>query len=453
MGRWVAQTQGTTTTYYALDTAIGLPEVVYTSEGNAYLHLPGVIVAESNSGDTRYLLSDGLGSVRHAVDENATVIAHKDFDPYGNPLPTAYSLLPTPFGYTGEWWEDEVGLLYLRARWYQPETGTFLSRDAVENEPPYQYVRGNVVNWVDPSGRFPESLIRHAFGNEYANAWKQLDPWWWKELLDAEHGDMIISKDKSRVAQFVLDDPLMQGYTSVWTPFSPCYTPNPADRIRLEGYEATPGQRYSEVSGAFVDGWRYKTGSILKAGLHPNDPTWLEYIDGRSNRYVQYDEMWLYWLNLQGNFSHILQHIATQADIAALSLSVGQTAFIDTTGGAAVSGACATGVLCPASIAAFGVYDVVASLPFTVIDGVIGTGSLGVTAASDYFGGYTSFENGNIRIGESTVHSAGSLVQGLFPETHFQLYTNLKQVLYDFGVDDPIDAGIFDYKAIEIHRP
>ena len=154
----VAQTVGVTTTYYALDTAIGLPEVVYTSEGNAYLHLPGVIVAESNSGDTRYLLSDGLGSVRHAVDDSGAVVSYKEFDPYGNPIVNyPLSTIHSPYGYTGEWWEDEVGLLYLRARWYQPETGTFLSRDAVENEPPYQYVRGNVVNLTDPSGFTPNS--------------------------------------------------------------------------------------------------------------------------------------------------------------------------------------------------------------------------------------------------------------------------------------------------------
>ena len=65
------------------------------------------------------------------------------------------STIHSPYGYTGEWWEDEIGLLYLRARWYQPETGTFLSRDAVESEPPYQYVRGNVVNLTDPSGNVP----------------------------------------------------------------------------------------------------------------------------------------------------------------------------------------------------------------------------------------------------------------------------------------------------------
>jgi|GEM_PF-4511120 len=36
-----------------------------------------------------------------------------------------------------------------------PETGTFLSRDPVESEPPYQYVRGNPVNLTDPSGLRP----------------------------------------------------------------------------------------------------------------------------------------------------------------------------------------------------------------------------------------------------------------------------------------------------------
>jgi len=52
----------------------------------------------------------------------------------------------------GEWWQDDLDLLYLRARWYSPGTGTFLSVDPVESEPPYQYVGGNVVNRVDPSG-------------------------------------------------------------------------------------------------------------------------------------------------------------------------------------------------------------------------------------------------------------------------------------------------------------
>ena len=100
--------------YFALD-VLGLPEVIQTSVGNTYLHLPGVIMVENSTGEVRYLLSDGLGSVRQAVDENAEVVASYEFDPYGNP---ADNVGGEPYGYTDEWWEDEVGLLHLRARWY-----------------------------------------------------------------------------------------------------------------------------------------------------------------------------------------------------------------------------------------------------------------------------------------------------------------------------------------------
>jgi RHS repeat-associated protein len=143
----VGQVVDGVTTHFALDVQ-GLPEVIYTSEGNAYLHLPGVIMTENITGEVRYLLSDGLGSVRQAVDENAAVVAYNEFDPYGNPVNNGGE----PYGFTGEWWENEVGLLHLRARWYSVETGTFLSRDSVEGEPAYAYVRGNVVNRTDPSG-------------------------------------------------------------------------------------------------------------------------------------------------------------------------------------------------------------------------------------------------------------------------------------------------------------
>lgn len=43
----------------------------------------------------------------------------------------------------------------MRARWYSPETGTFLSIDPIEGEPPYLYVRGNPINFTDRSGKQP----------------------------------------------------------------------------------------------------------------------------------------------------------------------------------------------------------------------------------------------------------------------------------------------------------
>jgi hypothetical protein len=98
----VGQTAGLSTTNYALDVAAGLPEVIYTTEGNAYLHVPGLILAESAQGEVRYLLSDGLGSVRQAVDENGALVAYHEFDPYGNPILMLHSQFAA--------WTSEVSL-------------------------------------------------------------------------------------------------------------------------------------------------------------------------------------------------------------------------------------------------------------------------------------------------------------------------------------------------------
>jgi RHS repeat-associated protein len=63
------------------------------------------------------------------------------------------------YGYTGEW-EDDNGLVYLRARYYNHEQGRFISHDPVEgsmNLPislnRYAYADNNPVNKTDPSGR------------------------------------------------------------------------------------------------------------------------------------------------------------------------------------------------------------------------------------------------------------------------------------------------------------
>lgn len=67
-------------------------------------------------------------------------------------------------GFTGEY--QGSGMVYLRARWYNPTAGTFLSKDpfAGYNEQPYsklpyQYGYGNPVSNTDPSGKSPNCQI------------------------------------------------------------------------------------------------------------------------------------------------------------------------------------------------------------------------------------------------------------------------------------------------------
>jgi RHS repeat-associated protein len=69
------------------------------------------------------------------------------------------STTATPYLYTGEQWDADVGAYYLRARWYLPEWGRFLSRDTYEGEDGdpisqgrFLYANVNPIRYVDPSG-------------------------------------------------------------------------------------------------------------------------------------------------------------------------------------------------------------------------------------------------------------------------------------------------------------
>ena len=86
--------------------------------------------------------------------------------------PTTHTYRYAPFGavlaggvsnnnrrFTGET-QDPTGLLYLRARYYDPTTGRFLTRDPVpgfaaltQTQNPYAYAMNNPVLFVDPSGQ------------------------------------------------------------------------------------------------------------------------------------------------------------------------------------------------------------------------------------------------------------------------------------------------------------
>jgi RHS repeat-associated protein len=91
------------------------------------------------------------------VDNNVAALESRLYSPYGDPFGQTGSS-QTPFGFTGEP-TDSNGLLYLRARYYNPALGVFPSLDPLEGglgQPMslnrYMWVQGQVVNAVDPSG-------------------------------------------------------------------------------------------------------------------------------------------------------------------------------------------------------------------------------------------------------------------------------------------------------------
>jgi RHS repeat-associated protein len=70
-------------------------------------------------------------------------------------LPTCEGTTTTPLGYDAQYTSADTGLLYMRARTYDPATAQFLTRDpwvALTGEP-YSYASDNPLTWADPTGR------------------------------------------------------------------------------------------------------------------------------------------------------------------------------------------------------------------------------------------------------------------------------------------------------------
>ncbi|HXF85305.1 MAG TPA: RHS repeat-associated core domain-containing protein [Anaerolineales bacterium] len=74
-----------------------------------------------------YFLTDALGSMRQLTDASGQVTLANAYEPYGVLAQSAGSA-QTSYGFTGEF-TDPSGMVYLRARYYMPSDGRFLTRD------------------------------------------------------------------------------------------------------------------------------------------------------------------------------------------------------------------------------------------------------------------------------------------------------------------------------------
>jgi len=78
------------------------------------------------------------------------------YDPYGNRLAGDASV---DFQFKGEQPSADTGLTFMRARYYDPTSGRFISKDPVEgvldnpqSQNGYSYAHNDPINLSDPSG-------------------------------------------------------------------------------------------------------------------------------------------------------------------------------------------------------------------------------------------------------------------------------------------------------------
>jgi RHS repeat-associated protein len=105
------------------------------------------------SGSTsKYFLTDHLGSTVGLADTNGNITESATYDSFGNKLS---SNLSTRYQYTGRESDETTGLMYYRARFYDPQIGRFISEDPIGFAGGinlYAYVKSNPVLYRDPTG-------------------------------------------------------------------------------------------------------------------------------------------------------------------------------------------------------------------------------------------------------------------------------------------------------------
>ncbi|MFZ5789555.1 MAG: RHS repeat-associated core domain-containing protein [Pseudomonadota bacterium] len=143
---------GTTTLYLGSDVEI--------QGGTMTKYLPGD--TKRSGASTWWLHRDHLISVRAETDATGAVVQRAHYKPYGERL-TTVSLIPESKGFIGERTDDETGLTYLHARYYDPVLGRFIQPDTFDptlegvGVNRYAYAGNDPINQSDPNGHFTDS--------------------------------------------------------------------------------------------------------------------------------------------------------------------------------------------------------------------------------------------------------------------------------------------------------
>ncbi|WP_307873624.1 MULTISPECIES: RHS repeat-associated core domain-containing protein [unclassified Frankia] len=177
--RLVSSTTGSSSTSYTYDGLDRIAARTHTGSGSFNFLYDGVRKEPAKDGTSSLargpdgtLLATGTGSSTAATLENShgdvvatfttdgtSLTSTKSYDPFGTVNATG-GTTDLKAGYQGSWTDSDTGLVEAEARWYDPATATFLSRDtyplpwtgtAADNR--YTYAAANPIIHGDATGQ------------------------------------------------------------------------------------------------------------------------------------------------------------------------------------------------------------------------------------------------------------------------------------------------------------
>jgi len=169
-GRRVRKTFGSTTTRYLYDGHDLFAEVdpsTPTTPLAEYTYYPGIDQPHSvrrrmRSDSVFYYAQDFPGSILGLVNGSNVIVNRYRYEPFGaDAQGFPQGSVPNSLKFAARQFDTETGFYYMRARYYDPQLGRFISEDPIGlagGINPYTYVGDGPVNAVDPTGQDCEEL-------------------------------------------------------------------------------------------------------------------------------------------------------------------------------------------------------------------------------------------------------------------------------------------------------
>ena len=206
-GQRIKKTEGSDTDYYFYEN--GVVSVIEDSSSVTAANLltnEGGLVGSFRGNTYHNYLTDVQGSTTNIIKEDGTLSAAYDYTDFGETTELTGKGFDNQVCYTGGIYDEETGLQYLNARYYDPETGRFISQDSYRGELDdpgqwhlYAYCANNPINCVDPSGHIRVVTWKKSNKTLIRNHWvKPISPW-----AKVKECDSITIKDERSVSAHI----------------------------------------------------------------------------------------------------------------------------------------------------------------------------------------------------------------------------------------------------------
>ncbi len=122
-----------------------------------FVHGPGIdeLIAMIRNNQTYYYHADALGSIIAITNSAGQVVQRYEYNSFGQITYTQDATFKQPYTFTGREYDEESGLYYYRARYYDAKVGRFISEDPIGFRGGinlYSYVGNSPINFIDPFG-------------------------------------------------------------------------------------------------------------------------------------------------------------------------------------------------------------------------------------------------------------------------------------------------------------